>query len=223
MPNSLRIVLAAAAVVALLVSLLTSREDDPVRTFLREGWRHPRDWFSPREGLVAMSRTDVLLAALFAVAAFVLCVLWLRYPAEKVFDEVYYPRAAAEILKHVDIGGHGPFEYTHPPLTKLVIALSILLFGGLPGGDTTLGWRFLNVVAGALMLPLAYAFAKRLTGSTLAASLAAALLLFDGFRFVQARIATPEIVVALLALAVLYAFYRWWTECEVRVHVARER
>jgi dolichyl-phosphate-mannose-protein mannosyltransferase len=182
----------------------------------------PYDVLSPREGLVAMSRADMLFAGLFAVAAFVVCALWLRYPVEKVFDEVYYPRAAAEYLAHVDVGGHGPFEYTHPPLTKLIVALSILLFGGLPAGDTTLGWRFLNVVIGALMLPLAYAFVKRITGSTLAASLAAALLLFDGFRFVQARIATPEITVAVLALAVLYAFYRWWTVSDDRAHGARE-
>jgi dolichyl-phosphate-mannose-protein mannosyltransferase len=182
-----------------------------------------RDGAPPREGLVPMSRADVLFAALFAVAAFVVCALWLRYPVEKVFDEVYYPRAAAEYLAHADVGGHGPFEYTHPPLTKLIVALSILLFGGLPAGDTTLGWRFLNVVIGAMMLPLAYAFVKRITGSTLGASLAAALLLFDGFRFVQSRIATPEITVAVLALAVLYAFYRWWSANDGHADVARER
>ncbi len=178
---------------------------------------------SPDEGTAPMSRTDVLLAALFTLAAFVVCALWLRYPVEKIFDEVYYPRAAAEYLAHVDVGGHGPYEYTHPPLTKLIVALSILLFGGLPAGDTTLGWRFLNVVIGALMLPLAYAFLKRITGSTLAASLAAALLLFDGFRFVQARIATPEITVAVLALAVLYAFYRWWTDSDANLPAQRDR
>ena len=202
----------------------TRSEDDPVAAFFARPWFRARDWFVPGEGLVAMDRRDWLLAGGFALAAFVLCVLWLQYPAEKIFDEVYYPRAAEEYLKHVDIGGHGPFEFTHPPLTKLLIALSMLLFGGLHGlGDTTFGWRFLNVVLGAVMLPLAYAFTKRLTGSRLAAGIAATLLLADGFRFVQARIATPEITVAVLALAVLYAFYRVWTESQTHVGVSRER
>src|SRR6202022_2809490 len=113
------------------------------------------------------SGADVVFAAAFGLAAFVVSVLWLQYPNDKIFDEVYYPRAAGEYLSGTDVGGHGPYEFTHPPLSKLIIALSMLLFGGLHGGDTTLGWRFLNVVIGALMLPLAYAFGKRLTGSTL--------------------------------------------------------
>lgn len=202
----------------------TRSEDDPIGAFFARAWFRAHDWFSPREGSAAMDRRDWLLAAGFALAAFVLCVLWLQYPVEKIFDEVYYPRAAEEYLKHIDIGGHGPFEYTHPPLTKLLIALSMLLFGGLNGiGDTTFGWRFLNVVIGALMLPLGYAFTKRVTGSSLAGALAATLLLADGFRFVQARISTPEITVAVLALAVLYAFYRVWTESATQVRAARER
>ncbi|MEO7039549.1 MAG: phospholipid carrier-dependent glycosyltransferase [Candidatus Elarobacter sp.] len=221
---------AAAINVALFFGLgfvyltVARTDDDPVGAFFARAWFRAHDWFSPREGSAAMDRRDWLLAGGFALAAFAVCVLWVQYPVEKIFDEVYYPRAAEEYLKHIDIGGHGPFEYTHPPLTKLLIAASMLLFGGLNGlGDSTFGWRFLNVVIGALMLPLGYAFTKRVTGSSLAGVLAATLLLADGFRFVQARISTPEITVAVLALAVLYAFYRVWTESATQVRVSRER
>ncbi|MBV8368161.1 MAG: glycosyltransferase family 39 protein, partial [Candidatus Eremiobacteraeota bacterium] len=175
-----------------------------------------RAWFDPREGLAAMTRLDRLLAAGFTLASFVLCVLWVWLPNEKYFDEIYYARAGEEYLKNLNVSGWGPFEFTHPPLTKLLITLSMLLFGGLHGaGDTGLGWRFLNVVVGALMVGLIYAFAKRLTSSTLFASLAAGMLALDGFHFAQSRIATPEITVACLSLLTLYAFYRLWTATQV--------
>lgn len=183
-----------------------------VRGLLARG----RAWFDPREGIVAMTRLDWLLAGAFTVGAFVLAVLWVQWPAEKYFDEIYYARAGEEYLKHLDVSGWGPFEFTHPPLTKLVITLSMMLFGGLHGaGDTGLGWRFLNVVVGALMVGMIYAFGKRLTGSTLFASFAAGMLALDGFHFVQSRIATPEITVACLSLAALYAFYRLWLASQI--------
>lgn len=171
-----------------------------------------RAWFDPREGIVAMTRLDWLAAGLFSVASFVLCILFIQWPVEKIFDEIYYARAGEEYLKHLEI-----FEFTHPPLTKLVVTLSMLLFGGLHGaGDTGLGWRFLNVVVGALMVGVLYAFAKRLTGSSLFAAVAAGMLLLDGFHYVQSRIATPEITVAFFSLCVLYAFYRVWTASAAR-------
>ena len=87
----------------------------------------------------------------------------------------------------------------------------MLLFGGLHGlGDTAIGWRFGNVVVGALTVGLVYVFAKRLTASTLFAALAAMMLALDGFHYVQSRIATPEITVAFFSLLTLYAFYRLW-------------
>lgn len=175
-----------------------------------------RAWFDPREGVAAMKRADWLIASALTIASFVVLAAWVQWPAEKYFDEIYYARAGEEYLRHVDASGWGPFEFTHPPLTKLLITLSMLAFGGLHGlGDTAVGWRFWNVVAGALTVGLLYAFAKRLTGSTLFASLGALMLACDGFHFVQSRIATPEITVALLSLLTLYAFYRLWIATQV--------
>lgn len=171
-----------------------------------------RAWFAPYEGLFTFTRLDHVLAAGLALLSFVLCVAWYWIPGEKIFDEIYYARAGEEYLKHIDL-----FEWTHPPLTKLLITLSMMLFGGLHGlGDTSVGWRFLNVVVGAVTVWLLYAFAKRLLGSTFFAAAAAAMLTFDGFHFVQSRIATPEITVALFSLATLYAFYRYWVAAQVR-------
>lgn len=156
-----------------------------------------------------MTRKDHALAAFFTLLDLVICGAWYWFPPERYFDEIYYPRSAAEYLQW-----QPQYEWTHPPLTKLVIALSMWLWGGMhsPLGDTGFGWRFLNVVIGAATVYLLYAFAKRLTQSTLFASIAAGLLVFDGFHFTQSRIATPEITVAFFSLLILYAFYRYWNE-----------
>jgi len=172
-----------------------------------------REWFSPLEGTAWMRGRDWAIASFLTVASFVMTFVDYRWPSEKIFDEIYYARAGEEYLQHKEI-----FEFTHPPLTKLWITLSMMLFGGMNGGgDTSAGWRFLNLVVGALMVLVLYCFAKRLLGSTLFATIAASLLLFDGFHYVQSRIATPEITVAFFSLLTLYAFYRFWLASQVRV------
>lgn len=172
-----------------------------------------RTWFDPAEGLVALTRADVVIALALTVASFALTAVHYTWPNHWYFDEIYYPRSAEEYLK-----GTAQYEWTHPPLTKELIAFSMLLWGGLHSahGDTAYGWRFMNVVVGALLVFLIYAFAKRITGSTVFASIAGALMLFDGFHFAQSRIATPEITVAFLTLATTYAFYRYWIASQVR-------
>lgn len=156
----------------------------------------------------AMNARDRLIAFGLSLASLVLCGINYWRPAQRYFDEVYYPRSAAEYLQW-----RPQYEWTHPPLTKLLIALSMLLWGGMHStyGNTSFGWRFLNVVVGAATVYLLYAFAKRITRSTAFASIAAVLLIFDGFHFTQSRIATPEITVAFFCLLTLYTFYRYWT------------
>jgi Gpi18-like mannosyltransferase len=177
-----------------------------------------RSWFDPREGVTTMRPRDWWIAAGLTLASFVLCILWYQWPAERIFDEVYYPRSAEEYLRHHGTAGDlGVFEWTHPPLTKLIITLSMMLFGGLHGlGNTAFGWRFLNIVIGALTVGLLYVFAKYLTRSTPFATIAGGMLLFDGFHYVQSRIATPEITVSFFSLTTLYAFYRLWIAAQSR-------
>jgi dolichyl-phosphate-mannose-protein mannosyltransferase len=154
-----------------------------------------------------MTRKDYWYSAGLSLLSFVLCGIRYWYPSDRYFDEVYYPRSAAEYLLW-----RPQYEWTHPPLTKLLIAFSMLLWGGVHSafGNTGYGWRFLNVVVGAATVFLLYVFVKRLTKSTAFAAISGALLVLDGFHFTQARIATPEITVAFFSLLILYAFYRYW-------------
>ena len=136
-----------------------------------------RRWFAPLEGTAPMTPRDWVLAASLGVSSFVLTFVDYTWPSEKIFDEIYYARAGEEYLTHKEI-----FEFTHPPLTKLWITLSMILFGGMHGGgDTAAGWRFLNLVVGALMVVVLYCFAKRLFGSTFFATVAAGLLILRRF------------------------------------------
>jgi dolichyl-phosphate-mannose--protein O-mannosyl transferase len=168
--------------------------------------RAPRAWFNPAEGLGSMLwPLDYLLAGAFGLISFIVSYVNYWLPNEKIFDEIYFARAAEEYLS-----GKYIYENTHPPLTKLIITWSTMLFGGLPHGDNPAGWRFLDVVFGAIAIVVIYAFAKRLTRSSLFASFAAILFTADGMHFVQSRIATPEGIVIVFSLGALYAFYRFW-------------
>lgn len=171
-----------------------------------------RSWFDPREGLAAMRwPLDYAIAVALGAVSFVLSYVGYARITEKIFDEIYFARAAEEYLKHWYI-----YENTHPPLTKLLVTLSVIMFGGLAHGDNSAGWRFLDVVFGSLMVSLLYIFAKRITRSSLFAAIAAVLLVADGMHFVQSRIATPESFVGFFALATLYTFYRYWIASQVR-------
>jgi dolichyl-phosphate-mannose--protein O-mannosyl transferase len=199
----------------------------PEETSWMAGVRH---WFDPREGLMAMrAPLDYVIMGVLGVGNFVLSFIGYWWPPDKVFDEIYFARAGEEYLQNLRI-----YENTHPPLSKLLITLSMMLFGGMPkghglggwaafnafighlsNGDNSYGWRFLDVVFGALVVMLLYVFAKRITGSTFFATLTALLLTFDGMHFVQSRIATPEGFVVFFATLAVYAFYRFWISSQV--------
>lgn len=195
-----------------------------------------RHWFDPREGLAAMrAPLDYAIMAALGIGNFILSFIGYWWPTDKVFDEIYFARAGEEYLQNFRI-----YENTHPPLSKLLITFSMMLFGGMPrghglggwtllnaiighmsSGDNSYGWRFLDVVFGALVVMLLYVFAKRVTGSTLFATLTALMLSLDGMHFVQSRIATPEGFVVFFATLAVYAFYRFWISSQVaeRAHI----
>jgi dolichyl-phosphate-mannose--protein O-mannosyl transferase len=212
------------------------------------GGEGTRNWFDPREGLAVMRMPlDYAIMVVLGIGNFILSFVGYWRPngsscwAEAglarcgIFDETYFARAGEEYLQNLRI-----YENTHPPLSKLLITFSMMLFGGMPrghglggwtflngmighmsNGDNPYGWRFLDLVFGALVVMLLYCFAKRVTDSTLFATTTALLLTFDGMHFVQSRTATPEGFVIFFATLAVYAFYRFWISSQVgeRGHV----
>ena len=104
------------------------------------------------------------------------------YENSSYFDEIYHARTAYE-----HILGLEPYENTHPPLGKHIIALGIRMFGLNP-----FGWRFMGTLFGVLMLPVLYHLCKQLLGKTWLCSLGTLLFAFDFMHFTQTRIATID-------------------------------
>lgn len=118
------------------------------------------------------------------------------------FDEIYHPRTAYE---HIE--GVWPYEITHPPLGKLIIGLGIRLFGMTP-----LGWRFMGVLFGILMLPVLYVLLKRMFGSTAVALCGSVVFAFDFMHYTQTRLATIDTYAVFFILLMYLFMYLWLTE-----------
>lgn len=117
--------------------------------------------------------------------------------SEAHFDEVYYVRTAEEYLKMREV-----YEWTHPPLGKLLVASGILLFGFNP-----YGWRIMGALISTLMIPVIYVLGKRMFKSRAAATFSASLLALDFMHFTMGRIATPETFAVFFNLASILFFY----------------
>ncbi|NMX21193.1 hypothetical protein C5S30_01875 [ANME-1 cluster archaeon GoMg4] len=113
------------------------------------------------------------------------------------FDEIYFVRTAWGYLNLED-----PYEWSHPPLGKLIIAGGIACFGMNP-----FGWRILGVLAATAMIPVMFLFGKRMFKSAVAGLFAAFLLTFDFAHFALSRLATGEIYIALFSLIMFYFFF----------------
>jgi len=125
-----------------------------------------------------------------------------RYGA--YFDEMYFARTAQEHLNLEE-----PYESTHPPLGKLIIALGILCCGMNP-----LGWRIVGVFAAAVMIPIMFLFGKRMFKSSVAGFFAAFLLTFEFMHFSLARLATGEIYILFFTLITFYFAFDYFSKQE---------
>ncbi len=149
---------------------------------------------------VAASLRDVAtVLPLLLVAAFATRVAWLDLPhGSLIFDEAYYVNAARVILGWlVPAGEHyagSPIgldpNTEHPPLGKLLIALSMTVFG-----DNGIGWRVPSVVAGMVSLGAIYAIVRSSRETAWLAVLVVFLVAFDNLSLVHGRIATLDILV----------------------------
>ncbi len=112
------------------------------------------------------------------------------YMSETIFDEIYYVRTAENYLRL-----QHPYEWTHPPLGKLIIASGISVFGYNP-----FGWRIMGVIFATLMIPVIYVLGKKLFGTWIGAFASAFPLTFDFMHFTMARMATVDTYVVLFSL-----------------------
>ncbi len=112
------------------------------------------------------------------------------------FDEIYHARTGYEhyLAMKGDYTYH-PYETSHPPLGKVLMAFSIMIFGMTP-----FGWRFAGALAGVLMLPAMYLLGRMLFKRRRGAFAACFLMAVDCMHYTQTRIATIDSFVVLFIL-----------------------
>ncbi len=114
----------------------------------------------------------------------------ITYMSQTFFDEIYFAKTAEQYL-HLQ----SPYEWTHPPLGKLIQAAGITVFGLNP-----FGWRIAGVIFATLMIPVMYLIGKRLLGTWIGAFAPAFLLTFDFMHFTMGRMGTADTYVVFFSL-----------------------
>ncbi|WP_433792234.1 dolichyl-phosphate-mannose--protein mannosyltransferase [Actinoplanes sp. CA-252034] len=140
-----------------------------------------------------------LVTVVITVIAGILRFAGVDKPKGYIFDEVYYPTDAADMLQHGiewDEKNNTAAYVVHPPLGKWLIALGEIPFGT----DTELGWRFSTAVAGTLMVLIFIRVAYRLFHSIVLAGIAGLLMALDGFQMVLSRTSLLDIFIGLFIL-----------------------
>lgn len=127
----------------------------------------------------------------------------ISYLNSTYFDEIYHARTAYEHINKMI-----PYEWTHPPLGKLIIGIPVRILGMTP-----FAYRLMGELAGIAMLIVIYMFAKRMFGRTVYAILASVLLAADSMHFVQTRIATVDSFLVLFIM-LSYLFMYYYIKCE---------
>lgn len=116
------------------------------------------------------------------------------------FDEIYHARTGYEFMQE-DLR---TYEWTHPPLGKIFIALGMSIFGVNP-----FGWRIMGTLFGIAMLPFIYLFAKRFFRESWISTLVTILFAFDFMHFTQTRIATIDVFVTFFIIVMYYFMYQY--------------
>lgn len=144
----------------------------------------------------------VVLCLALLVAGCVLRIHDLGYPEGFGFDEDHFVKGARAYLSGRED------RNDHPPLGKLLIALSMWF-----RGDDSVAWRTAPLVAGLLNVGLAFAIGRRVFESTRAGLLAAAFIAADGFLISYSRAALLDGMLTCATLCVVWLLVsptRWW-------------
>ncbi len=119
----------------------------------------------------------------------------ISYMNSTYFDEIYYGRTVYEYLHGIDV-----YEWTHPPLGKLLMTIPAAIFGFSP-----FTYRLMGNIFGILLIPIMYILAKRIFKNRKWAILAGLIMMFDTFHFVHTRIALIDgYQVTFILLSVLF-------------------
>lgn len=145
--------------------------------------------------------------------------LW--YPRDYIFDEVYHGFTAQEMAKgnvkawewwNTPPKGFA-YEWTHPPLAKLIMAGGVLFFGN-NDQVSQYAFRFPAVIFGIGIIYLTYLLSLEIFKNKKIGLLAAFLVSFDGLLFVMSRVGMGDVYFLFFLLAAIYLAIKekyFWT------------
>lgn len=133
----------------------------------------------------------------------------LDFPPTDYFDEIYHAFTARQILAGDPLPWHWSsphpegfaYEWTHPPLAKEIMAVSMGVFG-----VNSLAWRLPGAALGVAIVFMVFKIAKKLLQSRDAAVLAAVFIALDGLTLTMSRIGTADVYFVAFALVSYYFF-----------------
>lgn len=124
----------------------------------------------------------------------------INYMNSSYFDEIYFARTAYEYTQ-----GMETYEWTHPPLGKLIQAIPIYINNYL----SPFNYRLMGNISGILMIAVMYIFAKELFKKRKYAIFASLLMTFDTFHFAQTRMGTVDSHLILFILLASYFMVKY--------------
>lgn len=124
---------------------------------------------------------------------------YINYTNSMYFDEIYFAKTAYQY-----VNGIQAMEWVHPPLGKLIQMIPILFFGMTP-----FAYRLMGNIAGILMIPVLYIFAKTMFKNRKYALLAGSLMMFDTFHFAHTRMGTVDSFLVLFMMASALFMYKY--------------
>lgn len=152
--------------------------------------------------------------ALATVLAFALAarLLGLWYPATEYYDEVYHAFTAQEMLRGNpaawEWSSQAPpgyaYEWTHPPLAKLLMVVGLWL----PGEQESFGWRLPAALLGTGVVYLVYLLGRSLLHSESGGLAGAAVFALDGLPLAMSRVGMNDVYLLFASLAALYFFLK---------------
>lgn len=151
-----------------------------------------------RKKIYRLIRWEYFWLCLIVIVTVILHISTITEPAELILDEQHYIPDARSIIQN-----HETLRPEHPPLSKLLIASSILIFG-----DNPIGWRAFSVLFGTLNIVLFYLVCRKLHMSRRAANIAVFLLGFENLSFIQASVAMLDVFCLTFMLASFWLYLR---------------
>lgn len=130
---------------------------------------------------------------------------------EMYFDEIYHAFTAKLVYnndpKAWEWWNPHPegfaYEWTHPPISKIGMALGMRIFG-----DNSFGWRIPQVVFGTLATLLIYLLAQKIFNDRLVAIFSALIFGLEGLPLVLSRMGMNDVYLLFFSLFSIYFFIK---------------